>query len=330
MTYSDLLLPFGEDSTGRLRSVHEVPRGAECGCVCPKCSAPLVARKGDVLQHHFAHLAAEGCGGGALETSLHKLAKQVIRESGSVWIPELVVTEMGHYERREPARLHAGVVDVEKRLDGVQPDALVTSEDGEVIAVEVYVAHAVDGEKRRKLAALGLSTIEIDLSGYASAVESSLIREFVLRSAPRFWLFHAREQKIRDELRQQYERWKASVRAKVEYRDWMRRSTLEVEALRKAEDKRRADEIVTTRKLLDSAKLAAEREAVVIEETELAAPSKAELDGIIKASRMRPSFWIGGPPTPEAFCGKCGSTEWGNDAADKWWWCRQCYGGQRT
>lgn len=35
--------------------VASVPRGLKCGCVCPSCKIPLVARHGDINEWHFAH-----------------------------------------------------------------------------------------------------------------------------------------------------------------------------------------------------------------------------------------------------------------------------------
>jgi hypothetical protein len=35
--------------------VASVPRGRHCGCICPSCSTPLVARQGKQKEWHFAH-----------------------------------------------------------------------------------------------------------------------------------------------------------------------------------------------------------------------------------------------------------------------------------
>lgn len=65
-------------------SITDVERGAACGCVCPACGAPLIAHKGDILVHHFAHAGAgEGCGVGA-ETNAHLWAKQEL--ASALWI----------------------------------------------------------------------------------------------------------------------------------------------------------------------------------------------------------------------------------------------------
>ncbi len=51
---ADIELPFGlRDDI--LVHISQVQQGLACGCVCPQCKKPLVARSGSVLVHHFAH-----------------------------------------------------------------------------------------------------------------------------------------------------------------------------------------------------------------------------------------------------------------------------------
>lgn len=51
------LIPFGfETKTEQLVAVDSVPSGKACGCICPCCKTPLIARKGGVKEWHFAHL----------------------------------------------------------------------------------------------------------------------------------------------------------------------------------------------------------------------------------------------------------------------------------
>jgi len=52
----DSLVPFGLDAaSGGLVDVGSVRRGNACGCVCPSCKTPLIARHGDEKEWHFAH-----------------------------------------------------------------------------------------------------------------------------------------------------------------------------------------------------------------------------------------------------------------------------------
>lgn len=53
---SDNLIPFGEQTaTGDLVDVGEVEKGERCNCICPSCKTPLIARKGEIKEWHFAH-----------------------------------------------------------------------------------------------------------------------------------------------------------------------------------------------------------------------------------------------------------------------------------
>lgn len=65
-----LKVPFGLKA-GRMWSPKQVAPGRECGCVCPACGAPLVAKAADSTcrRPHFAHLAETDCRAG-YETAL--------------------------------------------------------------------------------------------------------------------------------------------------------------------------------------------------------------------------------------------------------------------
>jgi len=50
------LIPFALSlDTNLLVDVADVQSGKKCGCICPSCNIPLIARKGDVNEWHFAH-----------------------------------------------------------------------------------------------------------------------------------------------------------------------------------------------------------------------------------------------------------------------------------
>ena len=50
------LIPFALSlDTKLLVDVADVQSGKKCGCICPSCNIPLVARKGKINEWHFAH-----------------------------------------------------------------------------------------------------------------------------------------------------------------------------------------------------------------------------------------------------------------------------------
>lgn len=94
-------IPFAyELSTGNFVDVHEVANGAACGCICPSCSVPLVARQGSEKQWHFAHesrgtheQAREECEY-SVYVAIKLMARQLLAHgSTSLAMPELTVTE---------------------------------------------------------------------------------------------------------------------------------------------------------------------------------------------------------------------------------------------
>ena len=74
-------LTYACDSGGILRYIDDVPNGNACGCVCPACGKPLMARnRGEMRIHHFAHQTGAECEY-AYETMLHLFAKEKVRNA---------------------------------------------------------------------------------------------------------------------------------------------------------------------------------------------------------------------------------------------------------
>jgi len=49
-------IPFGlRESDEAIVDVYAVKRGRECGCICPSCGTPLIARQGEEKVWHFTH-----------------------------------------------------------------------------------------------------------------------------------------------------------------------------------------------------------------------------------------------------------------------------------
>lgn len=81
---SDPLL-FALSGDGKLVHVDSVANGSACGCVCPSCKQPLIARNGGTkLVHHFAHRA--GSCRWAAETAVMLLAHGIIQAEGRMHV----------------------------------------------------------------------------------------------------------------------------------------------------------------------------------------------------------------------------------------------------
>ncbi len=80
-TTKSSMLTYAINSEGRLVHVDNVPNGNKCGCICPACKEPLIAKNQGKTkrEHHFAHQSDEECTW-AHESMLHLMAKEKIQE----------------------------------------------------------------------------------------------------------------------------------------------------------------------------------------------------------------------------------------------------------
>ena len=166
------LIPFGL-LQGRLVRAVEVENGLACGCHCPGCKTPLIAaNRGTKNVHHFRHAQAVDCRTG-YESSLHKLAVELFVESKRICLPdfEQVISLRTAYgaDVKRKVGFPGGPTKAERAIsgsdiEGVTPDVIYEI-GGHQLLIEVRVSSRVDAEKTRRLKALGLSVLVVDLSG---------------------------------------------------------------------------------------------------------------------------------------------------------------------
>ena len=186
----EVKLPFGRTADGRMVSVEAVERGSACECFCPKCSASLVAAKGEIYRHHFRHYVDYGgayCAE-ARETAIHQFAKQVICDRLFVGLPDPV----GAMTKATP----------ECRLGDIVPDVLAEYDSGESVAIEIWVGHQVPEHKVKAYNDRRQAAVEIDLRPYRFDDNSEADwQSLVLGGARRYWLSppkHVREARERE------------------------------------------------------------------------------------------------------------------------------------
>ena len=185
----DIRLPYGEAADGRLLHISEVPSGLACACKCPACDTPLVARKGQQLEHHFAHHSLAACAT-ALESALHKLAKQVIADHRRVGLPAVEAVVGDEHRLVYPEMILDGIdVTLEEGMDGLRPDIVARKADRELL-IEVAVTHFCDDRKIALIRERELATIEIDLRGVCLDLPAVDVEAAILVSAPRRWLYN--------------------------------------------------------------------------------------------------------------------------------------------
>ncbi|MFC5705403.1 hypothetical protein [Aeromonas eucrenophila] len=179
------------DASRGIVSIEDVPSGKACGCTCIDCNEPLVAKKGEIYRHYFAHeptaLSDEpkanvrGCHWGP-ETDLHILAKEVLAEDRQLSLPigitsprsELLVFDTVQLEFPEGSR----IPDVSGYVNG------------EKILIEIAVTHFCDEEKVTYLRRINATCVELDFSKFSFNVEvlsKDSVRDYLVH-CPKKWL----------------------------------------------------------------------------------------------------------------------------------------------
>lgn len=102
LKHSSHLLTYAINAIGELIHVDDVPTGNKCDCFCPACKEPLIAKnQGTKRMHHFSHQSGTECDH-AIESMLHILAKEKIREAflskSEFWIKFKHKSYCSHFE----------------------------------------------------------------------------------------------------------------------------------------------------------------------------------------------------------------------------------------
>lgn len=183
----------------------EVISGLACGCICPGCGTPLVAKQGQTNRKwHFAHhngIATLSC----VETAIHAAAKQILLEANWLQVPEKYIsvscpTKSGvsHTKsaRLSPSRkIRFDYCQEEVWETNLRPDVVGYRGDRRLF-VEMYFRHQVDEVKRCKLEAMEQAALEIDLSELPLDAGFDEVRQRVLDDvAKKEWLFYPGEKK---------------------------------------------------------------------------------------------------------------------------------------
>ena len=154
----ELKLPYGLRDE-KLLTIEDVDSGLACKCVCPGCKKQLIARKGAVKAHHFAHYQSEDCLSG-FETALHKLSKEIIAASKTFTTPVLYYPYT-NYVIYEETEIFIENVKLETKLGEFIPDIVIETK-GKKLLIEITVNNSVNCEKLQRIESKNLPAIEID------------------------------------------------------------------------------------------------------------------------------------------------------------------------
>lgn len=206
------LLPYAIKH-GRFIHIGEVNSGLRCGCECPACGQPLVAKKGKRNVHHFAHHTDHNCAYG-LESTLHYLAKSILQSGSHLMLPPVCLPRQDQALYQASA-FYYDQVKLEKGMGGVIPDLIVEKGKYQLL-IEIKVSHPVDKAKLWRIRRKGILAVEIN----ASAIFKSLFAQAGQFNEERFkqlliagisyknWLHHPRLQSTTYRLKLQSEKKK--------------------------------------------------------------------------------------------------------------------------
>lgn len=204
---------------GQLVHISDVVSGLSCGCVCALCGGDLIAKKGKVKVHHFAHAKDTDCVGGA-ETALHILAKELFKEIKSINLPPYIFERERILKLRYLPVTHketvakGGVakireVDIEKVEDKFKPDVTLSCGEKKLF-IEIAVTHKVDRNKLKLLRKHGLPALEICLEFSDALLSKEELRNKLQNNlASKHWLFHPEQ---RNAERMFYEKLRVAMR----------------------------------------------------------------------------------------------------------------------
>lgn len=180
------------DEHNNLVNIQQVERGLACNCTCFECGEVVIARKGEIKEHHFAHASNKESCTINLESVLHKYAKEVILESMGLMLPALPNSD------DEAAWWSFDKVLPEFSLGLIRPD-LVAYFDGKPILIEIAVTHFIDQDKLKKIETFKAKCLEINLSNlFKSEIEIPSIeakKQILENLDNRKWIYPVLEHK---------------------------------------------------------------------------------------------------------------------------------------
>lgn len=183
-------LTYALNHNGDLVHIDSVPNGNECACYCPFCKSELCAKNGGDTEkkaHHFAHLGGADCVS-AIESALHKMAKDILKETMCLQLPSKFYGVKGdilHFDRVE--------VEFYDKDTCLRPDCICYYGE-KCLWVEFKRTHAVDAKKKGKIISAHVDCVEIDLC--SCILDPEEVKKFITCSDEhRIWIRNTELQK---------------------------------------------------------------------------------------------------------------------------------------
>lgn len=227
------LIPFGlRVKDGVFVDVFDVPRGKHCGCICPSCKTPLIARQGDIKEWHFAHdtrstyARTEKVCKFSFYVSVRMMARQVISEKIELVLPryEDAISEIHKSSGRRVSipfvvanqqRILLTQVEIEKTFAGVPVDIVGKVKSYRFV---IFFSHPSRNVPRslyspgdQKCGIIGISLEPLArLFSTSKGKEKSykdILQEYLTNHIEsKTWLYHPRYASCENEAKQEFEK----------------------------------------------------------------------------------------------------------------------------
>ncbi len=222
----NILIPFGlRKLDGKFCDIAHVPRGKKCGCICPSCKAPLIARQGRVKHWHFAHASRQVF----LETqkncvysffvAVRMMARQTIGEQIEITLPackgevsEYLANYQKHYNEQftvaEKQKITISNMEVERSFLGIPVDVYGLVDNFNFI---IYFTHrgreipqALRNPSDTKCGIIGVSLDRLHSIYFMNGEKSTksyltILNDFLVNDlSSKQWIFHPRFRRLEE------------------------------------------------------------------------------------------------------------------------------------
>lgn len=142
---NEILYKFAEDKSGKITHINTTL--SEMRYFCPECNEPLIVKKGNIRQHHFAHKNNTGCSGtgeGYLHKTFKKMLFEILRNNIFSNTPIIVNFQCNICKMKHNANILMGIIEVkdEYNLTECRPDIVLINQNNQAqIIIEIVDKH---------------------------------------------------------------------------------------------------------------------------------------------------------------------------------------------
>lgn len=153
---------YANNEDSKLIHISQAKRGLNCNCTCLAFGETLVAKKGEIIEHHFSHYSSKESCNIQPESLLHLYGKEVIQNKKYIILPANKLFN----SQTENIYLELKNIVIEQSIDNIRPDitANIANHDQQQLHIELLVTHSISDNKADIIKELKLNTIEIDLT----------------------------------------------------------------------------------------------------------------------------------------------------------------------